>query len=119
MLSESQRRDVLSKVLQTIDKQFMGAQPDTARLRQDHEAAIIQSADADQFEAAVNAMLRGLGTSHVGFFHDSRPRAAGRVAIAATFMKTDTPDGPTLDVSGRPSRRCRGAAPASGRATCC
>lgn len=93
-LSESQRRDVLSKVLQTIDKQFMGAQPDTARLRPEHEAAIIQSADAEQFEAAVNAMLRGLGTSHVGFFHDSRPRAAGRVAIAATFMKTDTPDGP-------------------------
>ncbi|MCC7241469.1 MAG: hypothetical protein IT180_06065 [Acidobacteria bacterium] len=93
-LSESQRRDVLSKVLQTIDKQFMGAEPDTAGLRREHEAAIVGSTDADEFEAAVNAMLRSLGTSHVGFFHDSRPRAAGRVAIAATFMKTDTPDGP-------------------------
>lgn len=93
-LSESQRRDVLSRVLQTIDKQFMGAEPDTERLRREHEDAIVQSADTDQFEAAVNTMLRGLGTSHVGFFHDSRPRAAGRVAIAATFMRTDTPDGP-------------------------
>lgn len=93
-LSESQRRDILSKVLQTIDKQFMGAEPDTARLRREHEDAIVGSADVDQFEAAMNALLRSLGTSHVGLFHDSRPRAAGRVAIAATFMKTDTPDGP-------------------------
>lgn len=93
-LSESQRREVLSKVLQTIDRQFMGAEPDTARLRQEHESAIVESADADRFETAMNAMLKALGTSHVGFFHDSRPRAAGRVAIAATFMKIDTADGP-------------------------
>ena len=72
----------------------MGAQPDTARLRQEHESAIVESADADRFETAMNAMLKALGTSHVGFFHDSRPRAAGRVAIAATFMKIDTADGP-------------------------
>ncbi|MEZ5318346.1 MAG: S41 family peptidase [Vicinamibacterales bacterium] len=93
-LSEEQRREVLSKVLRTIDRQFMGADPDTARLRQEHESAIIEAADTDQFEAAMNALLKALGTSHVGFFHDTRPRAAGRVAIAATFMKTDTPDGP-------------------------
>jgi carboxyl-terminal processing protease len=93
-LSESQRREVLSKVLQTIDRQFMGAEPDTAWLRQEHESSIVESADADRFETAMNAMLKALGTSHVGFFHDSRPRAAGRVAIAATFMKIDTPDGP-------------------------
>jgi carboxyl-terminal processing protease len=93
MLNETQRREVLSKVLQTIDRQFMGAEPDTARLRQEHESAIVRSAGDDEFEAAVNAMLKGLGTSHVGFFHDSRPRAAGRIAIAATFMKVDTPDG--------------------------
>lgn len=93
-LTESQRREVLSKVLQTIDRQFMGAEPDTAGLRHEHESAIVESADADRFETAMNAMLKALGTSHVGFFHDSRPRAAGRVAIAATFMKIDTPDGP-------------------------
>jgi hypothetical protein len=45
-LSESQRREVLSKVMQTIDRQFMGAEPDTARLRQEHESAIVESADS-------------------------------------------------------------------------
>lgn len=38
-------------------------------------------------------MLRDLGASHVGFFHEAAPRAAGRIAIAATFTKADTPDG--------------------------
>jgi len=92
-LNERQRRDVLSRVLQTIDKQHVGPIGDTARLRREHEEAIVMSVDADQFEAAVNAMLRSLGTSHVGFFHNSRLRAAGRIAIAATFMKANTPDG--------------------------
>src|SRR5690606_3734959 len=78
---------------QTIDKQFMGAEPDTERLRKEHESAIVGSASADDFEPAVIAMLKSLGTSHVGFYHDSRPRAAGRIAIAATFMKVDSPDG--------------------------
>jgi hypothetical protein len=36
-------------------------------------------ADRDQFKTAMNARLKVLGTSHVGFFHDSRSRAAGRV----------------------------------------
>jgi hypothetical protein len=29
------------------------------------------------FEDAMNAMLRDLGASHVGFFHEATPRAAG------------------------------------------
>ena len=32
-------------------------------------------------------------TSHTGFFHESKPRAAGRIAIAATFIKAQTADG--------------------------
>jgi hypothetical protein len=52
----------------------------------EHEAAIVDSADRDQFKTAMNARLKALGTSHVAFFHDSRPRAAGRVAIAATCL---------------------------------
>ena len=35
----------------------------------------------------MNSMLKTLGTSHTGFFHEGRPRAAGRIAIAATLRK--------------------------------
>lgn len=93
VLSESQRREVFAKVLETVDKKFMGSNPDTSTLRQEHEDRILQSCTAEEFEAAVNGMLRQLGTSHTGFFHESRPRAAGRIAIAATLTKADTADG--------------------------
>jgi C-terminal processing protease CtpA/Prc len=92
-LTESQRRAVFDKVLVVIDKKFASGEPDLARLREAHEPIALKSTTADEFEQAVTALLKDLGTSHVGFFHESRPRAAGRIAIAATFAKADTPDG--------------------------
>jgi len=92
-LNESQRREVLTKVLQTVGEKFMGADPDTKKLRQEHEHEIICSETGEQFEQTVNRMLRQLGASHTGFFHESKPRAAGRIAIAATLQKVDTADG--------------------------
>ena len=41
----------------------------------------------------MNSMLKQLGTSHTGFFHEKHARAAGRIAIAATLMKAETGDG--------------------------
>jgi C-terminal processing protease CtpA/Prc len=93
-LTESERRTVLSNVLDAVTKKFMGADPDIAKLRETNEAEIVKADTSEQFEDAVNRMLRQLGTSHTGFFHESRPRAAGRIAIAATLMKANTADGP-------------------------
>lgn len=95
-VTEAQRLQVLVKVLDIIDKKFAsvnGNVPDTTRLRQEHEAPIVNGSDSDQFERAMNRMLQQLGASHTGFFHESKPRAAGRIAIAATFTKAQTADG--------------------------
>lgn len=92
-LNESQRRAVLEKVLETVAKKFMGATPDIGGLRQKHEQGILNSAAPEEFEQAMNLMLRDLGASHTGFFHERTPRAAGRIAIAATFTKAETNDG--------------------------
>ena len=92
-LSEAQRRTVFEKVLDTVSKKFMGPEPDIQKLRRDHEREAVQSATAEEFEQAITAVLKQLGTSHTGCFHESRPRAAGRIALAATFMKAETPDG--------------------------
>lgn len=91
--NEAQRREVFDKVLESIEQKFMGGEPDTRRLRQEHEAGIIRAESSEDFEQAVNAMLKGLATSHTGFFHERRPRAAARIAIAATLTKAETPDG--------------------------
>ena len=81
------------KVLDTVDKKFMGPEPDTKGLADTHEREVVQSATAEDFEQRMNRMLRDLGASHTGFFHESAPRAAGRIAIAATFTKAETSDG--------------------------
>jgi carboxyl-terminal processing protease len=92
-LSDSQRREVFTRVLQAVDKKFMGSNPDTKTLRQEHQERILKSRTAEEFEAGINGMLQQLGTSHTGFFHEGSPRAAGRIAIAATLTKADTADG--------------------------
>lgn len=92
-LNSTERRSVLDAVLRAIDKKFMGPDANTGSLRHKHETTILEAGAAEEFEAAMTAMLRDLGVSHVGFFHESAPRAAGRVAIAATFTKAATADG--------------------------
>jgi hypothetical protein len=91
-LNESQRRAVFTKVLETVDKKFMGSDPETETLQREHGHQILKSRTAEEFESAMNGMLRQLGTSHTGFFHEGRPRAAGRIAIAATLTKANTSD---------------------------
>jgi C-terminal processing protease CtpA/Prc len=92
-LTESERRTVLSNVFDTVNKKFIGSDPDIAKLRDASESEIVRAKTSEDFEDAVNRMLKQLGTSHTGFFHESRPRAAGRIAIAATLMKAETADG--------------------------
>src|SRR6266536_1020187 len=92
-LTESQRRAVLRKVLEPADEKFMGPEPDTKGLAQKHDQHVVHSTTAEEFEQAMNRMLKDLGASHTGFFHESAPRAAGRIAIAATFTKAETSDG--------------------------
>src|SRR5262245_54264863 len=95
-LNESQRRLVLDKALKVVDGKFVDPNqktPDLAKLRDKHESEIVNAYSSEDFEKAVNAMLQKLGASHTGVFHESQPRAAGRIAIAATFTKAETRDG--------------------------
>ena len=91
--NEAQRRKVLTNVLAAVDQKFMGAEPNTRSMLEEHEATILGADTADDFEQAMNSMLKKLGTSHTGFFHEGRPRAAGRIAIAATLTKAETAEG--------------------------
>src|SRR5919201_1154593 len=95
-VNEQQRAAILAKVLHFVEKKFVAPKqpvPDVNKLREVHEAEILRSTSSEEFEQAMNRMLQTLATSHTGFFHESRPRAAGRIAIAATLTKANTPDG--------------------------
>jgi C-terminal processing protease CtpA/Prc len=93
VLSGVERRSVFDATVRAIETKFHGPSVDTRSLRVKHDAAILNAVSPEDFEAAINAMLKDLGVSHTGFFHESAPRTAGRVAIAATFMKATTADG--------------------------
>ncbi len=49
--------------------------------------------DPEAFELAMHDLVRSLGTSHTGFFHQSVRRVPARLAIGANFRKVETPDG--------------------------
>lgn len=93
-LTETQRRSVFNKTIELIDTKLMGATVDVRQLREQHEAAVVGGSDAEGFEQSMDALLRSLGVSHTGLFHESRPRATGRIAMAATLSRFDGPDGP-------------------------
>ena len=90
-LTEPQRRTVLDKVLSLVDTKFMGADIEVNQLRDAHETRVVNANTPEDFEQALDGMLRDLKTSHTGLFHEARPRSAGRIAMAATLTKASTP----------------------------
>ena len=89
-LTEPQRRTVFDKVISLLDTKFSGADVDVSQLRDVHGPRVVGSRNLEDFEQALDALLRDLKTSHTGFFHEARPRSAGRIAMAATLTKANT-----------------------------
>ena len=90
-LTEPQRRTVLDKVLRLVDTKFIGPDVDVNELRDVHKTRVLSANTPEEFEQALDGLLRDLKTSHTGLFHEARPRSAGRIAMAATLTKADTP----------------------------
>jgi C-terminal processing protease CtpA/Prc len=89
-LTEPQRQTVFDKILMLVDTKFAGTEIDVNRLREAHEVHVVNSQTPEEFEKAVDGVLRDLKTSHTGLFHEARPRSAGRIAMAATLTKAET-----------------------------
>lgn len=90
-LTEPQRRTVFDKVLTLVDTKFIGADVEVNQLRDAHETRVVSANTPEDFEQALDGLLRDLKTSHTGLFHEARPRSAGRIAMAATLTKANTP----------------------------
>ena len=89
-LTETQRRAVFDKVITLVDTKFTGPDVNVNQLREMHAPRVVGSRSLEDFEQALDGLLRDLKTSHTGFFHESRPRSAGRIAMAATLTKAHT-----------------------------
>ncbi len=95
-LTETQRKSVLQAVLKVIGDKFINPgspPPNGGGLDNQYGEAIRGANDPETFEAAMNKLLQALGISHTGFFHETKPRAGGKIALASTFLRAPTQDG--------------------------
>lgn len=96
-LSSAQRAEIFDKTVAKVakdyfDPKFNGVDwPKLARERRDD---ILSLSDSEAFELAMHDLVRSLGTSHTGFFHQSVRRVPARLAIGATFGKANGDTGP-------------------------
>lgn len=95
-LSRDDREKIFAKTCRVVEKQYFDPQfngRDWPGLVNQHKQAILEVNEPAEFERAMHELVRKLGTSHTGFFHQSVNRVPGRLAVCATFRKTENPEG--------------------------
>lgn len=95
-LTQQQRAEILDKLTAIVEQRLYDSQKIITwrTLLKERYQSIVNRSDDEQFEQAVNEMLQQLGMSHVGFFHEQKPRAGAKLAIAATFHPYAGQNGP-------------------------
>ena len=95
-LTIKQREAIFDRTCRTVQKNYFDPKfngRDWLSLAGAKKEAILKSKDAEEFENLMHQLVRELGTSHTGFFHQNLRRVPGRLAISATFRKHQAPDG--------------------------
>jgi carboxyl-terminal processing protease len=95
-LSRNDREKIFAKTCQVVAKQYFDPKfngRDWPGLVSRHKQAILEALEPAEFERAMHDLVRQLGTSHTGFFHQSVNRVPGRLAVCATFRKIETLEG--------------------------
>jgi carboxyl-terminal processing protease len=96
-LTSAQRAEVFDKTAATVTKEYFDPRyrgTDWPKLASESRDRIVSIGDPEEFELAVHDLVRKLGTSHTGFFHQSVRRVPGRLSIGASFRRAETAVGP-------------------------
>ena len=91
MLTFNERARIFDKVVSAVTKGYYDPNYNGTRwpeLAADSKNEVLGIEDPDAFERRMHDLVRRLGTSHTGFFHQSVKRVPARLAIGATFRKT-------------------------------
>jgi carboxyl-terminal processing protease len=95
-LSNEQRVLIFDKVCREVTKHYFDPNfngTDWPTLAKSSRSSIIAVEDPEAFELAMHDLVRRLGTSHTGFFHQSVRRVPARLAIGATFSRLESANG--------------------------
>ena len=96
-LTLAQRTEVFDKTAAKVTKQYFDPRfngTEWPQLAREAREGIISREDPEQFELGMHDLVRKLGTSHTGFFHQSVRRVPGRLSIGASFRRAETEVGP-------------------------
>ena len=96
-LTFDQRAKVFDKTVASVTKQYFDPKfngVEWPRIASESRERIIALDDPETFESGMHELVRKLGTSHTGFFHQSVRRIPSRLAIGVTFGRAETDSGP-------------------------
>src|SRR6476659_4759242 len=92
-LSFDQRAQIFDRTIAKVTKEYFDPNFNGTRwpeLARESRKEILALDDSEAFERSMHELVRRLGTSHTGFFHQSVRRVPARLAIGATFYKAGT-----------------------------
>jgi len=92
-LNEKQRNALLTRLARVVEKKFYDPKLNGVNWRglvEERRSRIVHAGSLEEFEKEIYDLLKQLGASHIGLFHQSRPRGSSRQALAATLCKIET-----------------------------
>src|SRR5579863_9699738 len=90
-LTRDQMDLMFRKVVDTCEKKLYDPKLNGVnwrRLAEARKERILAAASDEELEREFNDLIKELKVSHAGFYHEKRPRAAGKMAISATLFRT-------------------------------
>lgn len=95
-LTYKQRDRIFDRVYELVRKHYFDPKfngTDWPAIAQSSKNEVLAVEQPEVFELAMHDLVRRLGTSHTGFFHQSVRRVPARLAIGATFSRKACQDG--------------------------
>lgn len=92
-VTSAERQHIIERVVSTVECKLYDPTCGGIEIRRLFEDRQRRLVEAEDFEQAVNDVLKELRVSHIGFFHQSTRRVAAKIAISATFTRVETPNG--------------------------
>jgi len=96
VLTYKQRESIFSKIFSLVVKHYFDPKfngTDWPAIAQSCKSEILAIEEPEAFELALHGLVRRLGTSHTGVFHQSVRRVPARLAVGATFSRRVDEDG--------------------------
>jgi carboxyl-terminal processing protease len=91
-LTRDQLGLMFRKVVDTCEKKLYDPKLNGVNwhhIAEERKERILTAQSEEELEQEFNELIRELKVSHAGFYHEKRPRAAGKMAISATLFKAE------------------------------